>query len=221
MTEDPGFDRERELERLLAKANLHRLRGQFLEAEDTCRQALALNPKDVVIREMLGDVLYDTGKLDSALAEYRTAQELAPGRESIEKKFARVTLEIADRERQKALAADMMLNPQKYAPKERSPGLAFIVSFVPGLGQFYNGEFVKAGVIFGTFVLFMLSYAVLQKGYPAGISNFQMFLYLTSPAVQVTAVVFFLAYIYGIIDAPVAAGRTIRKPESKDPEPSA
>ncbi len=225
MTQDSGFERERELERLLAKANLHRLRGQLLEAEDTCRQALALNPEDVLMREMLGDALYDAGKLDAALAEYRFAQNLAPGRESVEKKFARVTLDIADRERQKSLAADMLLNPNKYAPRERSPALAFMASFIPGLGQFYNGEFVKAAIIFGAFLLFMLSYAVLQHGYPPGIMDLYSFLNVTSPAVRVTFFAFILAYIYGIIDAPVAAGRTVRKREPKaqpkDIEPSA
>lgn len=218
MTEVPGFDRERELERLLAKANLHRLRGQLLEAEDTCRKALALNPKDVVIREMLGDALHDSGKLDAALAEYKTALEYAPGKDSLEKKFAKVTLEIAEREREKAIAQDMLLNPHKYAPRERSPVVAFISAFVPGLGQFYNGEMLKAAIVFGSFLLFVLSYALLQKGYPPGITDLQSFLYATNGVVQVTGVIFAIVYIYSVIDAPVAAGKTVRKPAANEPE---
>jgi len=216
-SENPGFDRERELARLLAKANLHRLRGQPLEAEDTCRQALQLNPEDVLIREMLGDALSDAGKLKAALAEYRTALDHAPGKESLEKKFAKVTLGIADQEREKTMAQDMMLNPHKYAPRERSPVVAFISSVVPGLGQLYNGEIVKAAVIFGTFLLFILSYAFLQRGYPAGsITDLSSFLYFTSPVVQMTGLVFIIAYLYGLVDAPITAGKTVRKPAADE-----
>lgn len=212
-SENPGFDRERELARLLAKANLHRLRGELLEAEDTCRQALQINPQDVLMREMLGDALSDAGKLKAALAEYRTALDYAPGKESLERKFAKVTLGIADQEREKSIAQDMLLNPHKYAPKERSPVVAFISSVVPGLGQFYNGEIVKAAVIFGTFLLFVLSYAFLQSEYPPGmIRDLPSFLYLTNPVVKMTGWVFIIAYLYGLIDAPVTAGKTIRKP---------
>lgn len=216
---DPGYERERELERLLAQANLHRLRGQLLEAEDTCRKAIELNPGDVIIREMLGDVLNDAGKLRAALAEYRTALDYAPGKDSLEKKFAKATLELADREREKVMAQDMMLNPQKYAPRERNQAIAFFSAFVPGLGQLYNGEIVKAAVIFGTFLLFVLSYALLQQPYPEGIDNLQAFLYVTNPLVQMTAVIFIIAYIYGLIDAPITAGKTVRKSVAKEPEP--
>lgn len=209
VSEDPGYDRERELERLLATANLHRLRGQLLEAEETCRKALEVDPKDVSIREMLGDVLYDAGKLDAASNEYRAALELAPGKASLETKFAKVTLEIAEREREKALAKDVLLNPQKYTVPERNPLIAFVWSaIVPGLGQFYNGEIIKAGVIFGSLLLFILAYAFLQPAYPPGIKNFQTFVLCTNPTVLVLALVFVLAYIYGMIDAPIVADKS-------------
>jgi tetratricopeptide (TPR) repeat protein len=218
---DPGYERERELERLLAQANLHRLRGQLLEAEDTCRKALELNTSDVIIREMLGDVLIDAGKLQAALAEYRTALGYAPGKDSLEKKFAKATLGIADNARQKAMAQDMMFNPHKYAPRERNQAIAFFSGFIPGLGQLYNGDIIKSAVIFGSFLLFMLSYALLQQPYPEGIDNLQMFLYLTNPLVQIMGVRFGLAYIYGLVDAPITAGKTVKKPAAKKPEPPA
>ncbi len=218
-TENPGIDRERELELLLAKANLHRLRGQPLEAQDTCRRALELNPKDVLIREMLGDSLYDAGKLQAALAEYRTALDYAPGKDSLEKKFARTTLDIAEAERAKVMAQDMLQNPGKYqVTRERSQVVAFVSALVPGLGQLYNGELTKAALIFGTFVIFLLSWAFLQPPYPRNVNTLQMFVYVTSPAVLVTGVVFFLAYIYGLADALVTAGKTTKKP-APAPEP--
>lgn len=218
MDKDQSLDRERELERLLGQANLHRLRDQVLEAENTCRKALEIAREDVVFREMLADILHESGKLDAALAEYRTGLQYAPGRDSLEKKFAKVTLEIADREREKELARDMLLNPQKYAPKERSPSIAFFSALIPGLGQFYNGEIVKSAVIFGGFLLFVTTYALFQR-YPPGISNLHNLLYYTNPLVLITGLIFLVAYIYGVIDALVVAGKTIRKPEPKQAEP--
>lgn len=220
-TGDQSIELERELERLLAKANLHRLRGQTIEAEDTCRQALKINPKDIVVREMLADVLRDAGKLDAALAEYKAALDYAPGKESLEKKFARTTLDIAEREREKAIALDMLENPHKYARRERSQGVALLCSGVPGLGQFYNGDYVKAGVVFGSFLLFVITYALLQRSYGAGVTDISSFLYFTNPVVQLTAVIFGLAYIYGVIDAVVTAGKTTKKPAPGQAEPPA
>ncbi len=215
-SEQPGSNGERELERLLAATNLHRLRGQLLEAEDACRKALEIKPEDVSAREMLGDVLFEAGKLDSALGEYRSALELVPGKTSLETKFATLTLEIAERDRGKALAKDMLLNPRKYAIREKSPLLAFIYSaVVPGLGQFYNGEIIKACVVFGSFLLFILTCVFLQPPYPPGVDNVQMFLMCTSPAVLLFGLVFVLAYIYGVIDAPIVADRSTKSDKSQ------
>lgn len=213
-SEKPTYEREREAERLLAAANLHRMRGQFAEAEEKCKQALSIMPNDPVIHEMLGDLLHESGKLDAALAEYRAALDLAPGKPSAETKFAKVTLEIAEREREKALAKDMLENPHKYTSRQKNPGRALLFALIPGLGQFYNGDMVKALIIWGAFLLFFISWAIPHQ-YPRGIRTVGEFIYHTHPVVLLFGIIAFMAYIYGIVDAPISAGKSSKAPKNR------
>lgn len=201
-------EKRRQLEKLLALANLQRMRKQWADAEDTCQKAVELEPTDVVAREMLGDLLYESGKLDKALEEYRIAQESAPGNPSLEKKFAKTTLAIAEREHEKAVAQDMIDNPHRYITRQRKPGLALLLALIPGLGQLYNHDLVKAGVVGGSFLLFLISYVLLQQPYPKGISSTQDFIHFTNPLVLVLGFLSMLTYVYGFIDAPLSADKT-------------
>lgn len=204
--DDPNKDME--VDRLIALANLQRLRQQFIEAEDTCRRALEIAPNDVIIKEMLGDLLYERGKLEDALAEYKSAMQLAPGKESIETKYAKLVIEIAERDRQKAIVEDMINNPQKYTFRKKNPGIAFLFSIIlPGLGQFYNGQQVKAGVLFGIFLLFLASWAAFP-GHYSGVTNISDFFALTNPLVLILGFLSVLSYLYGIFDAVLVASKS-------------
>ena len=209
------IEQEQEVHRLMTLAHLQRMRGQIRDAEDTCRKALETSPNDVMIREELGDILHEEGKLDMALGEYRLALAISPNSESLEKKFARVTLEIGESEHAKLLAEDMMLNPKKYGTRARNPVMAVVWSImVPGLGQFYNGQLVKAGIIFGAFCLFVLAYATLQH-YPKGIQTTAEFFYFTNPLVMIFGILAAMAYIYGVIDAPFTADKLTKAIKDK------
>lgn len=213
-TEKPNFEQERELGRLTALANLQRMRGQWVEAEDTCRKALEIAPKDVAMREMLADVLRELGKLEDALNEYKAALEIAPGRSSLETKHATLILEIAERDRTRAIAQDMIANPKKYTKRKRSPVMALLCAVLfPGLGQFYNADNTKGGVIASAFVLFLLSFWVLQS-YPPGIRSLNDLINLTNPLVLALAVLSGVAYLYGLIDAPLAAEKSSKAAEA-------
>lgn len=204
-----SYEQEHEIERLLTLANIQRNRGQLTEAEDACRKALEISPRNVGALEMLGDILNDCGKFDMALCEYKSALGALPGNAVLETKIAKVILEIAEREREKAIAQDMLDNPHKYTARRRNPLLALICSsVVPGLGQLYNGELVKAVIICGTFLLFILSYALFQPPYPQRIDNIQMFIISTNEFVLVLGMLAFIAYVYGLIDAPFAADKS-------------
>lgn len=200
------IEQEQEVDRLMTLAHLQRMRGQIRDAEDTVRKALEISPGDMKIREMLGDILHEEGKLDMALAEYRAALAITPGSESLEKKFAKVTLEIGEAEHQKQLAEDMIRNPRKYGTYVRSPVVAVISSIVPGLGQLYNGQVVKAGIIFGAVLLFMIALATLQH-YPKGIQTIAEFFYHTNALVMILGILALMAWVYGFIDAPITADK--------------
>jgi len=208
-TPDLSDEQEREVERLIALANVQRLRGQFAEAEDSCRKALDITPEDVTVRELLADILHENGKLEAARSEYRKAMELSPGKVSLETKYAKVSIEIAEIEREKAIAQDMLEHPQKYMVVERRPWLAFLVGLVPGLGQIYNHEFFKGGLIFGVFLLFVIVVGFVAGSY-RGVRDIGMLLANTHPFVLVLGLVTTFLWVYGMIDALVVASRLNR-----------
>jgi TM2 domain-containing membrane protein YozV len=207
-TDKLSFEQERELSRLAASANLQRMRGQWADAEETCRKALVIAPRDVVFRELLADTLHECGKLDAAMVEYKTAMALAPGKTSLEKKYAKLAIEIGERDRARGIAEDMIVNPRKYTARARNPVWALVSAIVvPGLGQFYNGEVVKAVIIFSTFALFLIAFRLFQP-IPHGVVVPTDLLRNMDPLVQMLGVIAAMAYIYGLIDAPLMAEKS-------------
>ena len=212
------------MDRLLAKANVHRMREEYIEAEDAYREALGLDENRPDIREFLGDVLHARGQMDAALAEYKTVLEMEPGRVSAETKYARIILEISEREHQKQIAQEMLDNPKKFEVTDKHPLLSFMLSAaVPGLGQIYNGTIAKGAIIFGAFLLSLLVLAMSRQDMANLIKNFAIALSpgsITekSPPVGGLVILFFsiasFIYIYAVIDAPIAAAKT-EKPEEK------
>ncbi len=67
-----------ELDRLLAQANVHRLRRQYAEARETALKVLQEDPKNVDAHRVLGDLAYDQDKLDEAKEWYELTRDLAP-----------------------------------------------------------------------------------------------------------------------------------------------
>lgn len=66
---------------LLASANYATLEPRDLEkAEQLARKALALQPNEAVVHDILGDALRQRGKLEEAAAEYTKTAELDPTR---------------------------------------------------------------------------------------------------------------------------------------------
>jgi hypothetical protein len=63
-------------ERLLAEANLHRLRQEWPEAEEKCREAVGLTPHDAAAHALLGDVCVGGQRAAEAERAYRAALEL-------------------------------------------------------------------------------------------------------------------------------------------------
>ena len=214
-------EQERNVERLLATANLFKMRGQLIDAEDKCREILAITPNNIVAREILCEVLYECGKIDQALAEIRAAKEIAPDNPMVEKKFAKLTLAVAERDREKAIAQDMIENPHEYAHHKSNPGKALLIAaFIPGLGQFYNGDFTKAYVIWGMLLIHILSWVIFQDTYPKwAVTSIAGFIQFTNPLVLITGLIFSLAYLYGMIDAAVTATKIAETKVEKKPDP--
>jgi tetratricopeptide (TPR) repeat protein len=139
---------QEKLDALLRQANVLRMRGQTAEAEERCRAVLELAAEEPTALEMVGDLLRGRGQLDAAADHYRRAAAAAPDRPSPEKKVAEVALEIAERQRQRDEATLLLTTPAAPSQPRRNVMFAFLLSGVfPGLGQFYNHEPVKGGLL--------------------------------------------------------------------------
>jgi tetratricopeptide (TPR) repeat protein len=139
---------QEQLDALLREANILRMRGQAQAAEERCRAALELSPGDSSALEMLGDFLRERGRLEEAAEQYRQAATAAPERPSPERKFAEITLELAEQQRLRDAAAFMLANPRSPKEQRRNVYFAlFLSSIFPGLGQFYNQELIKGGCL--------------------------------------------------------------------------
>lgn len=191
---------------LLREAHLLRMRSRYVEAEEKVREAATLAPDDPAALEMLGDLLAEKGTLGEAAEAYRRAKEQAPDRSALEEKHARLVLLLAEQERERELALLLLENPSlAVSGRRRSPALAFGLSaFLPGLGQMYNGEYLKGGLFLaGSFLTFLLGGEALvrllftfsgSRVTPSGIEAAFGFLSL-------------LLWIAAAVDAPVRAQR--------------
>jgi tetratricopeptide (TPR) repeat protein len=142
--------RQDKVRSLLSGAALCNRRLQWDEALKKCQEALALDSQSAEAHELVGDILQARGNWDGALQSYKTAQALNPKRTVLEEKIGLVSIELDQialrEERREQLKAD----PSQLKWDERDPKVACILSaIVPGLGQIYNRDYVKAGVILG------------------------------------------------------------------------
>jgi TM2 domain-containing membrane protein YozV len=193
------------LDALLREANVLRLRGQLAEAESRCRAALEVAPADATALEMLADLERGRGKLAEASRLYQSALTAAPDRPSLEKKFAEVTLELAEQQRLRDTAALVLAHPPAPEQQRRNVMFALLLSaFFPGLGQFYNRQPVKGG---------LLAVGALICFWVGALSFLRLFLTLatTRPSGEVGGVetwfgvLGLVLWLYSVIDAVVTA----------------
>lgn len=214
---DPKRD---EVERLLRQAHIAQMRGQRDEAQTLLKQALDILPDSPDVWEVLGDYRKEAGDLQGAHDAYKRAHELDPHNAFRERKFAEAVLALTRQQEQyqqweRALegkgASDTLL-------LRRNPGLAFLLSLLmPGVGQLYNGQIVKGGIVLGItilgwviflltpggsdFVYNLLAYFVNPAKIRGGLSGFQV----------MVAVVLFLTWFYAMVDAPISAAALNRQ----------
>jgi len=104
-----------------------------------------------------------------------------------------------------AKTADSVYVPLKYCNvHKRSPVLACLLSvYVPGLGQVYNKQGVKAAIVFGTFAL---SFGAAEAYVGDHRINPYNSAHRPNDAITAALLVPMLAsYVYAVVDAPVTA----------------
>jgi tetratricopeptide (TPR) repeat protein len=201
---------QEQVDRLLREANVFRMRRQFEQAEERCRAALELAPADSHVTEMLGDLLREQDQVEKAAEQYRRALEQDPSRAALEKKYAELSLALAERQRQREMAELALNDPTAFhtPKKKKNVAIALFLSLVwPGLGQFYIAEGLDIkGVILAVASL------ICFRGLA---SLFQMMLVMAGMGRGTGAngsaalgLLFCLLQVYAIGDAVFAAQRT-------------
>lgn len=74
----PEASPERDANRLLASANLLRIRGRWDEAVEQCMAAMRLAPDSATAQSLLGDIYENQGRTDDAVQWYRMALDVNP-----------------------------------------------------------------------------------------------------------------------------------------------
>ena len=222
------------VERHLTQANVFRVRGLLEDAIQEVHRALDLVPTDAGAHELLGDLLMDTGDSEGATEEYREALRLAPDRGKLEEKLgvailAAQGLNIPEGHHESVLplaADDPMV-------KRRPVIAAFSSMILPGLGQCYNGEYLKGGLIFlGVSLGIALMWASLRELFAAAFShstNSYFYLQREFQSWGTGRLLWVLfwglesvgCWTYSLIDAPLVATRQVesvlrgrKKPEA-------
>ncbi|MCX7924502.1 MAG: tetratricopeptide repeat protein [Fimbriimonadales bacterium] len=203
-----------EIERLLRLAHIHQVRGERSKAKELLQQALEQDAENAGVWELLGDYQREAGDWQGAHDAYKKAHELDPTNAPIERKYAEAVLQLTRQQEQyqqweRALEGK---DAGEGIALPRNPGLAFLLSLLmSGVGQLYNGQFVKGGII----LAIMIVGAIVFLATPGG-SDFiyNLLAYLVNPArargsmssLQLfTGLVMFITWVYAFIDAPLSA----------------
>lgn len=142
-----------EFDRHMTAAHVFRNRGDYPGAAEEVRKALALRPEDLAAREFAADIVFAHGDIPKAAEHYKSILDADPSRASVEEKYAKAILQMAEGKRQQDLLKEMMENPQAAKAAPRSGGLAAILSIAPGFGHMYCAQYMKGMIIFAAWAL--------------------------------------------------------------------
>ena len=78
------------VDRLVAEAQLAFVNRRYREAEELCVQTLMIDKRNAVAHEIMGDIHYKRGKVESAVAEYSYAVQFNPRNYGLQAKLERL-----------------------------------------------------------------------------------------------------------------------------------
>lgn len=208
---DPSFPPDPTLDRILSEIHLRLRQGNLTQAKTSLDKAKELAPDHPLVLEVEGDIAFTQGRFHTARQLYQRAHELEPGNAKIEEKYATAILKIATPQ----LIAQQILTSGE---RPKNAYLAALQSTVlPGVGQLYNGEWLKGLLLMAG--VFLLAY--MQSGYlfaayhqvkdltdPTQTQVLRIFFQAITQGAGVLIVILQTAlWIYAIVDAALGAKR--------------
>ncbi len=149
-------------DKLLSSANVARMRGDFESMEKACQEIIALTGEDADIIELLADSLFGQERYAEAKEAYKKATELAPGKESLENKYAKAVLKASEQQLQiESTLRKIEIKPE--VPNHKLVAGAGCLSMLfPGLGQLISGQYIKGGIILACFLISLIALSLLR-----------------------------------------------------------
>ena len=99
LTDEPGAEgSDPEVYREITEANLHRIRGNYKEAVDSCLGILRRYPNNGTSHTLLGDIYAENGELEKSAQWYEMALDLRPESEHDSRKLEAVQRRMAEQE---------------------------------------------------------------------------------------------------------------------------
>jgi len=214
--------RERELQALLAKANLLRLRAQIRDARRTLDIALELahalpTVAASPVHEMIGDMLAAEERWEAARDAYALANDADPSRAGAERKLGEMILKAQD----EAVLSKLGLSapsPSADDVQDRLGVATFFSLLVPGSGHFWLRQWTKGSAFFVAFLMSLGFFAYTQNqiqlgGRPSRVGRVQTQTVGTGYAAIVVAV---LVYVVCLVDL---ASQSKRHQAKRRPNP--
>ena len=178
-----------QIDRLLRLAHIAANKGDRDLAQKHLDEAEALAPESPDVLVAIGDALLERKQLKKAHDVYAKAHELDPTHVDAERKFGETLLRI------KEVEFAFLGGPDYISPASGKSAVIFSI-FIPGLGHYVLGEEAKGGIVFGIWLLALLS-TQLFGGLPAFMGMFGGSTPF-NPLVLIPIGIAFLAWAYGV-----------------------
>jgi tetratricopeptide (TPR) repeat protein len=185
-------------------------------------EGAALPRERALVHEQIGDIYANQGNFEEAKRAYSRAKDEDPDRASIERKLGETALRLSE---VKMAASGGSLDGGTFdraaavKNSKRNAGTALLLSFfVPGLGQFANGQAVKGALCLAVYVLTLLAMNLS----PDGQAVYKQVIQFASgrpvpgasapvsPLFWMLLALAFAVWVYSLIDAAVTASQMRR-----------
>lgn len=209
-----------DLDHLLVEIHLRMRQERYNEVEERLARVKAMAPDHPAVLELEGDLAFARRRFKMAEQLYHRACELEPENTRVEDKFANAVMKVHEPEFRAHQLPDDDESIWSFHVRRPIWASAALSALLPGLGQFYNGELLKGGVLvfvdmaFARYVINQAWYTMdgirkqlqLPEGQPGiPVSYFPQLLHGMSIFVLMLLAA---VWIYGIVDAVLVAKKS-------------
>jgi len=136
-----------QLDRLLMEMHVRPRQGQYDEVKERLAKAKAIAPDHPAVLETEGDLAFNQGRYKQAETLFKAALGADAGNARLEEKYATALLKV----QMPGFSVNQIPDDADSFWSNRVPRPAWasglLSAMLPGLGQFYNGDFIKGGIL--------------------------------------------------------------------------